>query len=86
MAQCRDDLVGAQCLGLAGGLIEHLQAAQLPLASLGLQFQVNQLVLEADVAAECNDLLTQVLHHLDQLEGADVRMGFDQESPAALRR
>ena len=46
----------------------------------GLVFNqhVGHALLKADLAAQRNDLLAQVLHHLDQLEGADVRVRLEQ--------
>jgi len=63
-------VVGAQLARLAGGLIEHGEAAKLAV----LDLHVGHALIEADLAAQRHDLLADVLDHLHQLEGADVRM------------
>ena len=40
--------------------------------------QINQALLETHFTAQRDDLRAHVLDHLDQLEGADMRMGIDQ--------
>ena len=47
-------------------------------AVLALKFDVHHLVPKAQLATQRDDALAQTLHHLDQLEGANVRMGLVQ--------
>ena len=65
---------GGQRAGFARGLVEYLQAAQV--AALGVFFQqhIGHALPEPHLAAQRNDLLAQALHHLHQLEGADVQV------------
>ena len=54
----------------AGGLVQHGEAAQVAV----FDQEVGDALLEADLATHGDDLLAHVLHHLHQLEGADVRV------------
>ena len=79
VAQRQHDLIGAQLMRLASGLVEHREAANVFFISAPLDQYVGHALLKADFAAQRNDLLTQVFHHLDELEGANVRMRFKKD-------
>ena len=42
------------------------------------QVQIGHALTKAHLAAECNDLSTQVFYHLHQFKGTDVGMGLHQ--------
>jgi hypothetical protein len=46
---------------------------------------VGHALLEADLAAQRDDLFAHVLHHLHQLEGADVRVRHVQDFSRCAR-
>ena len=75
VAQRHHHVVGTQLGGLARGLVQHLQAAQVAGFTGAFDDHVRHALLKADLAAQRNDLLAQVFDHLHQLEGADVRVG-----------
>ena len=63
-------VVGAQRVGRAASMVEYLEAANLAV----FDQHVGHALLEADLAAERDDLLAHAFDHLHQLEGADVRV------------
>ena len=54
------------------------QAAHCLQALLALELDIHHLVPKAQLATERDNALAQTLHHFDQLEGANVRMGLVQ--------
>ena len=78
VAQRHHHLVGAQLVRLPGGLVQHGEAAQLCALCAVFNQHVGDALLKADFAAQRDDLRAQVFHHLDQLEGADVRVRLHQ--------
>ena len=54
--------------------IFHVQTGHLTPSRSGFNVDVDHTLLKPHFTAHGNDLLAQVFNHLDQLEGADVRM------------
>jgi len=76
VTQGQHDLLCRQGVGLASALIEHLKTLQ-PMRVV--QLQVGHALLEADLAAQGRDLLSDAFDHLDQFEGADVGVRGKQD-------
>ena len=75
VAQRQHHLVGAQ-----GGCRAIVQMVDLETADMAiLDQQVAHAALEAHLAAERDDARAQALHHLDQLEGADMGVRMHQD-------
>jgi hypothetical protein len=86
--QRQHDLIGPPAVRLARGLVQHASAAQRcvrPDPGASSIQHVGHALLEADLATQRDDLLAQVLDHLHQLEGADVRVRLVQDLLAARR-
>ena len=87
VAQGHHYVVGGQLLQRAAGQVQHLQAADAAHVALsgrvrgrvGGGADVRHALAKAHFAAQGDDACAQVFHHLDQLEGADVRVRFDQD-------
>ena len=63
-----------QGVAQACGQVEHLQRHNALALWAVFGFDVGHALLKANLAAQADDVLAQVLHHLDQLKGANVRV------------
>ena len=83
VTQRQHHLLGGEFIRRLRGCIKHRQRPNFLSPALAVrggicQKHIGHTLLEAHLAAQVDDLLAQPLHHLDQLEGADVRVRIDQ--------
>ena len=74
VAQRHDGVARVQGVALARAQVFYLQPGELLATGDGRKQHIAHALLKADLAAQRDDLLADVFHHLDQLEGADVRV------------
>jgi hypothetical protein len=67
-------VAGVQGLALAGVQVGHLQSSELVAVGGWREQHIAHPLLKSDLATQSDDRLADVLNHLDQFEGADVRV------------
>ena len=78
VAQCHHHVVGLQLLHGAAGQVQHFKARDATHLALCGGADVGHPLAKSHLTAQFDDARAQVLHHLDQLESADVGVGFHQ--------
>ena len=79
VAQGQHHMACGQGVTVASFLVQHLQARELVSVLSGGEQQIGHTLFKADLATQSGDLFADVLHHLDQLEGANVRVRCKQD-------
>ena len=75
VSQGNHHILCRQLVTLAGVLLKDMQGLKLALIVVG---HIDQALGKPNLATQSNDFCAQTLHHLDQFEGANVRMRSPQ--------